>query len=176
MMICAASSTQRNKPAGVSEPRSGSSATSARLIGSRNVSAWKRTRSLEVSMPRSSMYSVSASSAMAKTSRERLKRSRGLVKRAELRVLACSDEYEPAGRDDRSAIQLGTGRRHAARFELGELAQRNSPAILARIEVDRAQRAPRRCDGWMAGRIAPALVADELVARCGAQSLRFRRW
>jgi hypothetical protein len=55
-------------------PRSGKSATSARLIGNRNAVAWKNKRSCVVSVPRSSTYSASPSRAMAKTSRERLKR------------------------------------------------------------------------------------------------------
>ncbi|OLC08500.1 MAG: hypothetical protein AUH41_08000 [Gemmatimonadetes bacterium 13_1_40CM_66_11] len=38
---CTPRSTQRNSPAGVRVPRSGRSATNARLIGSRNVIAWK---------------------------------------------------------------------------------------------------------------------------------------
>jgi hypothetical protein len=69
-----ASSTQRTRPAGVSVPRSGNSATSARLIGSRNVREWKKRWSRGVSTPRNRTYSVSASSAIAKIKRERLKR------------------------------------------------------------------------------------------------------
>src|SRR6185295_19939982 len=91
-------------------------------------------------------------------------RARVLVERAELGVLGSGNEDKSTGRNDRTAVHLSPGRRNAPRLELGELAQRNAPAILAAIQVDRAQRPPRWLDRRIAGRITPAFVADELVA------------
>ena len=47
------------------------------------------------------------------------------------------------------------------------LAEGNSPAVFAGVEVDRAQRPPRRLDRGQASGISPPLVANELVRRFG---------
>src|SRR5439155_27028839 len=84
-----------------------------------------------------------------------------LVKGAELRVLRRGDEYQAARGDDGSPVLFGPGG-NPARRKRGMLAERDSPAVLAGVEVDRAQRAPRRLDRRKTVRVSPALVTGEL--------------
>src|SRR5678816_346311 len=64
---------------------------------------------------------------------------RRLVERAELLILRGGNEYEPTRRNDRPAIELGTGRRDPSGRQRGELAQCDAPSVLAGVEVDGAE-------------------------------------
>jgi len=86
-----------------------------------------------------------------------------LVERAEPRVLRRGDENQATARHDRATVLLRAGDRYARAVSAGELAERNTPAVFAAVEIDGAQRAPRRLDRGIAARVSPALVADELV-------------
>src|SRR5712664_363710 len=91
--------------------------------------------------------------------------SRAFVERAKLRILRRRDEDKAAARDDRSAVLFRSGDWDPARREDRELAERNPPAVFTAVEIDRAERAPRRLDGWEAARVSPTFVADELIGR-----------
>src|SRR6267143_6002994 len=65
-----------------------------------------------------------------------------LVERAEFCVHRGGDKDETARRDDRSAVLLRSRGNTALPCQRGMLAERNSPAVLAGVEIDRAQRAP----------------------------------
>src|SRR5260370_42278411 len=69
-----------------------------------------------------------------------------LVERAELRVHRGGDKDEPARGDDRSAILLCTRIRTGRVRQRRMLTQRNSPTVLAGVEIDRAQLTPRLID------------------------------
>src|SRR5438105_7676097 len=95
--------------------------------------------------------------------RHPLPAARILIVRAKLRVLRRRNEYEAAPRHDRPAVLFRPGDGDPARRERRELAERNPPAVLAAVEIDCAERAPRRLDGREAARVSPALVTGKCV-------------
>src|SRR5205085_5760352 len=74
------------------------------------------------------------------------------------------DEEPAAGGDDRATLLL---RSRGIPGQARILAERNSPAVFTGVEVDRAQRPPRRLDRWQPSGISPPLVTNELVRRFG---------
>ena len=89
-------------------------------------------------------------------------RARGLVEGADLPVVVRRrDEDQAAGGDDRAAVVLAAGILQSLRHELGILAERNLPRVLAGIQVDGVERAPRRRGCGIAVRVEELPVAGE---------------
>src|SRR5690349_9353887 len=70
-------------------------------------------------------------------------------------VIGRAYEEQSARSDDRAAIVFRAGLLHSFGDEFGKLTEWNTPSVLARVEVDRIQRSPRRPDGGIAFRIDP---------------------
>ena len=68
-------------------------------------------------------------------------------------VAARGDEDEATCCDNRAAVVLGAGRRNSFRRQLRPFPQRHAPAILAGVQVDGVERAPRRLDRGIAVRV-----------------------
>src|ERR1051325_6023853 len=95
--------------------------------------------------------------------------ARRLVECTELRVLCRGNEQEAARGHDGATVLLRSTCRGVSSLERWMLPQCNTPAILDGVEVDRAERTPGWLDRRQARRIAPPLVADELVWRLRAE-------
>src|SRR5207244_228644 len=85
------------------------------------------------------------------------------IERAEFLVLCGGDEHQAAGGNYRSAVLLRAGVANASRCQFRVLAERDAPAVVAVIEVDCAECAPRWFGRRISGGVPPALVSDKLV-------------
>src|SRR5688572_16354358 len=83
---------------------------------------------------------------------------------------AGADEQQSTRGDQRPTVVFAARVPGAARRQFGELAERNTPAVLARGEVNGVQRSPGRGDGGVALGVEPASISREperLVDRRG---------
>src|SRR5262249_57048171 len=87
-----------------------------------------------------------------------------LVEGAELPiVIRGRDEHEAAGGDEGTAVVLAARVFQPLRDELGIFAERHFPGVLASVEIDRVERAPRRRHRGISLRVEELLVAGEAV-------------
>ena len=92
-----------------------------------------------------------------------------LVERADLVVVRRGgDDQQPVLGDDRAAVAVGARVADSLGRQLRILAERNRPARLARVQVDRVERAPRRLDARI------SLVVEEDVEERRAVRQRVR--